>query len=215
MKKKIGLIFNGVWSQYTFATAPKYEPLVKMIYIHDLEAAALEGLDAIIVPFQTNQKVMAQNKALIYDFLAQGKKVFVEGDSTIDWLDAQWEDRPVNNYWWVKDPNKPPVSETDFSHPIYDGLTPRHSCWHTHGSYTSVPSAASVIQKKENGEIITWETNQYGGTLMATTLDPIVEHGVQQITHLDNYVDKLIAWLCDVQVNGTFTIPKENYGIAL
>ena len=213
--KTIGLLFNGVWSHYTFATAPKYKDLIEMIYIHDFDEKSLDGLEALIIPFQSNQKVIAKQKHVIYDFLAKGKKVFIEGDSSMDWIEAKWEDRPVNNYWWVENPNNPPISETDFTHPIYDGLTPRHSCWHTHGSYTSMPTKAKAIQKKPDGEIISWETNQYGGTLFATTLDPIVEHGVQQITHLDNYVDKLILWLSGDKVSGTFEVPRENYGVAV
>lgn len=213
--KTIGLLFNGVWSQYTFATAPKYKDLIKLIYIHDFDETSLEGIDALMIPFQSNQKAIAERKDLIYKFLGQGKKIFIEGDSSMDWLDAKWEDRPTNNYWWVENPDNPPISETDFSHPIYQGLTPRHSCWHTHGAYTSIPEEAKAIQKHPNGEIISWETKQYGGTLFATTLDPIVEHGVQQITHLDNYVDKLIYWLTGDKVSGAFEVPKENYGIAI
>jgi hypothetical protein len=45
-------------------------------------------------------------KDLLYSF-----KIVVEGDSSANWLDATWEDRPVNNYWWVDDPNNSP---TDF-----------------------------------------------------------------------------------------------------
>ena len=213
--KTIGLLFNGIWSHYTFATAPKYKDLIEMVYIHDFDEKSLDGLEALIIPFQSNQKVIAKQKHVIYDFLAKGKKVFIEGDSSINWIEAKWEDRPVNNYWWVENPNNPPISETDFTHPIYDGLSPRHSCWHTHGSYTSMPREAKAIQKKPDGEIISWETNQYGGTLFATTLDPIVEHGVQQITHLDNYVDKLILWLSGDKVSGTFEVPRENYGVAV
>ena len=211
--KTIGLLFNGVWSQYTFATAPKYKHLIKLIYIHDFDEASLEGLEALLIPFQSNQKAIAERKDLIYKFLGQGKKVFIEGDSSMEWLDAKWEDRPTNNYWWVENPNNPPISETDFSHPIYQGLSARHSCWHTHGAYTTIPEEAKAIQKEPNGEVISWETNQYGGTLFATTLDPIVEHGVQQITHLDHYVDQLIYWLSGDKVFGQFEVPKENYGI--
>ncbi len=97
---------------------------------------------------------------------------------------------------------------------MYNGLSPRHSCWHTHGAYTKIPNQAKVIQKKEENDVITWETNQYGGTLLVTTLDPIVEHGIQQITHLDNYVDKLIFWLIGVKVSGKIEFPVENYGIS-
>ena len=213
--KKIGLLFNGVWSHYTFATAPKYVEIIQLVYIHDFNENLLAGLDGLLIPFQSNQNAISEKKELIYGFLAKGKKVFVEGDSSSKWLEAKWEDRPVNNYWWVENPTKPPISETDFTHPVYKGLSARHACWHTHGVYTSIPNNAQVIQKQPNGEIITWQTTQYGGILLATTLDPIVEHGVQQITHLDNYTDNLIEWMCGIRPEGKFEIPKENYGITI
>ena len=196
---KIGLIFNGVWSQYAMATAPKYRDIYTLIYVYDLDHEAVAGLDALVIPFQSNQLALTAKKAVIYDFLAAGKKVFVEGDSSTAWLDARWEDRPVNNYWWVETPNQPPVSQTDYSHPVYQGLTPRQACWHTHGVYTEVPTHAQIIQTNDAGEVISWQTTHYGGTLFATTLDPIVEHGVQQISHLDNYVDRLTVWLSGIR----------------
>ncbi len=152
---KIGLIFNGVWSHYALATAPKYRDLYRLLYIHDLDAAAVQDLAALVIPFQSNQAVLAEKQAVIYDFLAAGNKVFVEGDSSATWLDAQWEDRPVNNYWWVTDPARPPVAHTDYGHPVYRGLTPRQACWHTHGVYTRVPDAAEIIQTNDAGDVIT------------------------------------------------------------
>ncbi|WP_338876703.1 hypothetical protein WBJ53_13705 [Spirosoma sp. SC4-14] len=209
----IGLIFNGVWSHYAMATAPKYRDIYKLIYVYDLTSNAVAGLDALVIPFQSNQQELASRQEVIYSFLNQGKKVFVEGDSTADWLDAQWEDRPVNNYWWVETPNNPPVSATNYHHPIYRGLTPRQACWHTHGVYTRIPPQAEIIQANPEGDVISWETSQYGGTLFATTLDPIVEHGVQQISHLDNYVDKLTEWLSGIKPTpGKMTIDKAMYG---
>ena len=201
---KIGLIFNGVWSQYTFAKAPKYKDIFELLYVYDLSKEKLENMDALCIPFQSNQQALALNKELLYEFLRQDKKIFIEGDSSADWLDARWENRPVNNYWWVTNPENPPVSQTNYNHPIYNGLKPRHACWHTHGAYTKIPEHASVIQRNGDGEVITWETKQYGGTLIATTLDPIVEHGIQQITHLDNYVDKLVDYLVGVKPEGKF-----------
>jgi hypothetical protein len=212
--KKIGLLFNGVWSHYSFAKAPKYRDLYELIYVYDLSSEALDNVCALVVPFQSNHNAIAEKKEMLYDFLAKGNKVFVEGDSSANWLDAQWEDRPVNNYWWVTDPQNPPVTETDDSHPIYNGLKPRHACWHTHGAYTRIPVNAEVIQKNGVGEIISWQTDKYGGTLMATTLDPIVEHGIQQITHLDNYVDRLTEWLCGTKPTGSFETMYADYGIS-
>lgn len=213
--KKIGLVFNGVWSHYTFAMAPKYKDLVELIYIYDLDAEAISVFDALIIPFQSNQLALSERKEAIYAFLRSGKKVFIEGDCTHDWLNAAWEDRPVNNYWWVKDPNDPPVAHTNFEHPVYKGLKPRHACWHTHGAYTRIPEQAEVIQTTAHGEVITWQTTVYGGVLMATTLDPIVEHGIQQITHLDNYTDKLIYFLCGEQPQGVFSFNDADFGITV
>jgi len=215
MNKKIGLIFNGVWSQYTFAKAPKYVNIFELIYVYDITPKYLSQFDALIIPFQSNQKAIVEHKDAILSFLANGKKIFMEGDAAEELFDAKWEDRPVNNYWWVTNPDNPPIAVTDYSHPVYNGLMPRHACWHTHGVYTKVPQSAQIIQQTPNGEIITWQHDILGGTVLATTLDPIVEHGIQQITHLDNYTDKLIYWLCGVQPEGKFEFVLSDFGITV
>ncbi|MBS1913596.1 MAG: hypothetical protein JST22_16535 [Bacteroidetes bacterium] len=211
--KKIGLVFNGVWSQYAFATAPKYRDFYDLLYIHELSLQRAAGYAALAIPFQTNHDVLALHRDVIYDFLGQGGIVYVEGDSSPAWIDAVWEDRPVNNYWWVTDPDRPPVAHTNHDHPVFAGLAPRHACWHTHGVYTRVPDGAEILQTNTHGEIITWQMRRYGGVLFATTLDGIVEHGVQQITHLDNFCDNLTAWLCGVRPSPErMTIAPEAYG---
>ena len=93
-------------------------------------------------------------------------------------------------------------------------MSARHACWHTHGVYTRIPEHARIVQTNGRGEVISWETNHYGGTLFVTTLDPIVEHGIQQITHLDHYVDKLTEWLCGVKPEGRFEMQAAHYGVA-
>ena len=212
--KKVGLIFNGVWSQYAFAMAPKYSQIYELVYIHDVSDATIAGLQALVIPFQSNQRALAEKQDVLYRFLGEGKKIAVFGDSQPEWLDALWEDRPVNNYWWVEDPSNPPISHTDYAHPVYQGLLPRHACWHIHGIYTKIPDHATIVQSNEAGEVITWQTSHYGGTLFASTLDPIVEHGIQQIRHLDNYCDKLTAWLCGLVPQGPFEIDPLCYGVS-
>jgi len=211
---KIALVFNGVWSHYAFAKAEKYKQLIELVYVHDLATTDLNTYEALMIPFQSDHKTIADSSKKIAEFLGSGKKVFVEGDSSAGWLDATWEDRPVNNYWWVEHPQQPPVSKTNFEHPVYHGLTPRHACWHTHGAYTKVPDHAEVLQVNGEQEVITWETGYYGGKLLVTTLDPIVEHGVQQITHLDHYVDQLIEWLIGIKPEGAFVIDSHDYGVS-
>ena len=212
--KPIGLIFNGVWSHYVFATAPKYRDLYELVYVHDLTDTAIAGFRGLAIPFQSNQQALTARQDVLYRFLAAGKKIFVEGDTTADWLDAQWEDRPVDNYWWVANPDKPPVSHTDYAHPLFHGLTPRQACWHLHGIYTRIPAGARVLQTNAAGEVATWEPTEYGGALVCTTLDPIVEHGVQQIRHLDNFCDRMTAWLSGVTpARESLTIDPALYGV--
>lgn len=215
MNKKIGLIFNGVWSHYTFAKTPKYKNIFELVYVYDITPELLSQFEALVIPFQSNMKALVERKDAIFDFLSDGKKIFSEGDTHEALFGAKWEDRPVNNYWWVTNPNNPPIAETDYTHPIYEGLKPRHACWHTHGVFTKIPDGAKIIQQTPDGEIITWQSELYGGIVLATTLDPIVEHGIQQITHLDNYTDKLIFWLCGIKPEGKFEFIQSDFGIAV
>lgn len=192
--KPLAMLFNGVWSQYVVATAPKYRDWIDLVYLYDFAAIDLSRYRGLIIPFQMDHQRLAEQQHKLYDYLAQGGQVVVFGDAGV-WLDAQWQDRPVNNYWWKDNPDKPPVTDTDFSHPLFAGLTPRQTGWHNHGVYTRVPASAEVLQRSDQGEIVCWQTTEYGGVLLAATQDPIVEHGVQQIAHLDHFVDRLLYWL--------------------
>ncbi|MGH8597448.1 MAG: hypothetical protein ACREXT_12390 [Gammaproteobacteria bacterium] len=212
--KPIALVFNGVWSQYAVATAPKYRDYLELLYVHDLDRTSLERFRGLIVPFQSDHSALARHADALYAFLAVGKKIAVFGDSAY-WIDAEWADRPVNNYWWREDPLQPPIAHTHYNHPLFAGLTARQACWHHHGVYSRIPPHAEVLQHTANGEVIAWQTTAYGGVLLAATSDPIVEHGVQQIGHLDHFVDQLVFWLCGVRpAAGKMTVDPSAYGKA-
>ena len=193
-ERPVALVFNGVWSHYAVATAPKYRELVELVYVHDLAEVDLLAYRGLIVPFQSDHEALAARREQLYAFLARGRRMAVFGDSA-HWLEARWAPRPVDNYWWKSDPTRPPITETDFSHPLFATLTPRQAGFHHHGVYLRLPRGAEVLQRSRDGEVVTWQTREYGGELLASTMDPIVEHGVQQVGHLDLLVDRLIWWL--------------------
>ena len=193
--KPIALIYNGVWSQQAFAGMSRYREAYDLVYTHDFDAASLGGYRAVVVPFQSNQAALAARREALFSVLRDGRKLVFFGDTTPEVVPAIWAYRHVNNYWWKTDPDNPPVAWTDHEHPVYRGLSPRHARWHNHGVYTAIPKKAAVIQTNGEGEVITWQTHEFGGTLFASTKDPIVEHGIQQIRHLHNYCDKLTEWL--------------------
>jgi len=191
----IAMLFDGVWSQYAVATAPKYRDFFELIHTHDFSSERLHLHQALLIPFQSNQILLCELSHVIFDFLAMGRRVAVFGDAS-DWIGGQWQERPVDNSWWARQPAEPPIIWTDFSHPLFAGLTERQAGWHHHGVYASIPLEARILQRSRLGEVVCWETHAHGGTLLAAMSDPIVERGVQQIRHLDHFVDRLVYWLC-------------------
>ncbi|MEO0473862.1 MAG: hypothetical protein AAF206_29910 [Bacteroidota bacterium] len=59
----IGLIFNGVWSHYTFAKATKYRDLYELVYVYDLTDEKVAKYDALVIPFQSNQRELTAHLA--------------------------------------------------------------------------------------------------------------------------------------------------------
>src|SRR5262245_11813952 len=124
---RIGLVFNGVWSHWAFATSPKYRSIYRLLYVHELDYARIRDLDALVIPFQSDHAALLEKRAVLDRFLALGRKIAVFGDSRPEWMGAVWENRPVDNWWWQRDPSSPPLVDTDRSHPLYGRLEPRHS----------------------------------------------------------------------------------------
>ncbi len=211
--KPIAMIFNGVWSQYAVATAPKYRDWIDLVYVHDLASLVWSDYRGVIVPFQSDHATLGAHRDAIYGFLAGGGRMAVFGDAR-QWIDAEWADRPVDNHWWLTQPDRPPVQTLDFGHPLFAGLTARQAGWHHHGVYLRMPPAARVLQRSRDGEVVSWTTTEYGGELLAGTQDPIVEHGVQQIRHLDHFVDQLVTWLGGSRPSAArMSIDEADYGV--
>lgn len=213
-ERPIALVFNGVWSQYAVATAPKYRDLIDLVYVHDLPRVDLSAYRGVIVPFQSDHTALAAEQARLYAYLSGGGRLAVFGDSA-HWLDAEWVTRPLDNHWWKTEPTSPPVAHTRFDHPLFATLTPRQAGFHHHGVYLRIPPGAEVLQRSRDGDVVTWQTESYGGVLLASTMDPIVEHGVHQIGHLDALVDRLLWWLGEVWPPATgFSVDISAYGQA-
>lgn len=205
---RIGLLFNGVWSHWAFARSQKYRPHYRLLYVQDLEESDLAGLEALVVPFQMSVPAMTRIAPWLEAFCRRGGRLVVFGDAELPWLGCKWVDRPVDNYWWKTNPDHPPVRDTDHRHPLYSQLQPRHAGWHHHGAFRSIPSGARVIQRNREKEPITWQHAVGDGFVFASTKDPIVEHAVQQIRHLDRYCDALTEWLTGVRPSGVFVPPE-------
>ncbi len=66
--KQIGLVFNGVWSQYAMATSPKYRDIYELIYVHEFSYERIQHLRALIIPFQSNQEALVSARTRSISF---------------------------------------------------------------------------------------------------------------------------------------------------
>jgi len=85
--KPIALLFNGVWSQYIFAKAPKYRDFYRLVYTYQLSSETLDGCASLVIPFQSNHHEISRRRAVIERFLAEGKTVVCFGNAHRDWID--------------------------------------------------------------------------------------------------------------------------------
>ena len=111
--------------------------------------------------------------------------------------------RVWSNWAFATAAEYPPISRST------DQLAQRHC----HGAFTALPLGAYVIQRNAAGEPITWEMAYGRSTRLVPTKDPIVEHGVQQIRHLDHYNDGLTHRLCNARPTGPFTLERHWYAV--
>lgn len=196
MDKRIGLIFNGVWSQQLFVDATPFKQYYSLLYIHDLADIDLSAYHALVVPFQSHHGTLTALRGSLLTYCRQGGRLALFGDQPEDLLPGMcWAERHVDNTWWRTHPDQPPITWTDESHPLYGTLKPRQRAWHHHGVYTGVPAGARILQRSRDNEIVTWQTQAFGGLVFASTKDPLVEHGIFQIRHLDPYLNAFTTWI--------------------
>ncbi|NJK89163.1 MAG: hypothetical protein HC923_06990 [Myxococcales bacterium] len=187
----------------------KYRDALRVLYVHDLETEPLDRLRAVVVPFQTHHGQMRRCLPRLLHFAERGGTVVVFGDGWLDDLGATWEPRPLDNSWWKRNPEDPPV-RTVRAHALLQTIERRSASFHHHGVYVTTPVNAETVQVSRAGEVVSWDLRLGNGRIFASTQDPIVEHGVQQIRHLDGYVSALVSWLSGDAPTGSFELPDSH-----
>ncbi len=195
----MSVVLTGSTPVAGFAAAAR-QGLLEPVALADFTLARVSRHKALVVPFRSHHSRLWDHRAVLFEFLRMGGRVFLQADAPIPWLSgAVWEDRPGRNYWWVTQPESAASTQADSGHPAFMGMRSPHECWHARGAYTQLPPGAHIIQKNPSGETLTWQTAQFGGLLLVTTLDPLpdAEPGIQRLSPFDRYCDQLTGWLLD------------------
>ena len=194
----MAVIVTGLAPVGGFAAAAARQGLLEPVALADLTLDRVRRYRALIVPFGAHHSRLSDRRAVLFEFLRMGGRVLLQADAPVPWLsDAVWEDRPGRNYWWMTHEQRAAAPRVDSSHPAYLGMRAPHECWHSRGAYTHLPVGAHIIQRHPHGDVLTWQTAQFGGLLLVTTLDPLpdAEPGIQRLSPFDHYCDQLAGWL--------------------
>jgi hypothetical protein len=194
----MGVLLTSLAAPSGFAAAAASQGLIEIVRLADFSIQRLLHLRALVVPFRTHHSRLWDHRATLFEFMRLGGRVFLQADAPVPWLSgAIWEDRPGRNYWWVTQPERTPSKYIDSGHPAFMGMRSPHECWHARGAYTQTPPGAHIIQQNPSGDTLTWQTAQFGGLLLVTTLDPLpdAEPGVQRLSPFDRYCEQLTSWL--------------------
>jgi len=197
------LIYSGTKWQYDIFNTEKYrEKFGKLLHVYEMSPETLSEVDAIIIPRESNQEALLNNKEIVQDFINSGKTVVSFGEISVPWLpDAVWLDRyPKFQYketvnWDKGNLFTEPYRMIDPEHPILKNLTLEDLQWHFHGVFKAPDTADVLVEYAEYGDVLYIDTKKYKGNILATTLDPIVHAGYGVIKKTQKFLDSVLDWL--------------------
>lgn len=196
----IGVLDAGTYyHSRTFATAELKPYIDKIIYIRELDDAALAQCDVFIVSCRTNPALLIPHRERFARFLAQGKTLVAMGETGAEqWIDGLvWTHCPVN-FWWWKEPNPDAgLRVATPEHSLFDYITLADATWHQHGTFTVPHGAVSIIDKAGAGSVLYEDTSSTPGRLIVTSLDPMYHHGSYFMPATTRFLQGFFPWLKD------------------
>lgn len=177
-----------------------YAPLFSdLIELPDLPIANLTTHPTLLIPCRTNGARLAEHRAQLADYLAQGGFLVVMGETRPDlFLDGVTFDPVPTNFWWWLDPNADlGVRIASPAHPLMALLGRKDITWHVHGTIGLQEGGQKLAQWQdpENGGAILIDSSRGKGRLLITTLDPIYHHGSGFMPATTQFLDIFLPWL--------------------
>ncbi|HOO34251.1 MAG TPA: hypothetical protein PK466_12965 [Thermotogota bacterium] len=198
------LIYSGTkWQEDIFNTEKYRERFGTLLHVADISEETLNPLDAIIIPRESNQEALLEKAELIRQFVENGKTIVSFGEISVPWLpDADWYDKyPKFKYnkeaqnWDKGDLFTEPYKMLLPEHPILKNLVIEDLQWHFHGVFKAPETAEVLVEYGDYGDVLYIDSKKYPGTILATTLDPIVHAGYGVVKKTQKFLDSVLDWL--------------------
>ncbi|CAB3845679.1 hypothetical protein LMG26846_01714 [Achromobacter insuavis] len=196
----IAALDAGTYYHHRTFRTPELAPYIdRVIYLPELDDAALEGCDALIVSCRINPELLVAQRARLARFLAAGKTLVAMGETgSHRWLDGvRWTDCEVNFWWWKTPGADPGLRLAAPDHSLFRYLTLADVTWHQHGTYAPPPGAVSLVDKVGAGSVLYEDRCSTAGRLIVTSLDPMYHHGSYFMPATSRFLRGFLPWLKD------------------
>ncbi|WP_018751645.1 hypothetical protein [Paenibacillus sanguinis] len=195
--RRIAVIYGGNAHQHRTFNQPRYRRwLEKIIYLPEMNDAALDEIEVLLVPSQLHTGLMACNKAAIDAFLKRGGTVVAWGAQPTPLLPGHgWEFRPTNFWWWLEPEPKSGLVLTAPEFGLFQYVTLEDATWHHHGFFHPPAEARIIIEAEGEGAIFYVDKSSTPGTLIMMTLDPEYHYGSYFMPATERFLNGFFPWL--------------------
>lgn len=187
--KRLGVAYGGSLPEHRVIEDPRFAPwFAKTVYLPDLTAESLADLDGLYVPEGSNHRRLLAASEPVGRFLERGGTVLVFGDHPVGWIpNLSWEFRPAL---------ASPKLMADCTELSYHAAVPSiEKIWHHHGVLRPPPGAQTLLWTEDGAGVLYLDRVSTGGTILATTLDPMRHAGETLHLGASTYLELFLPWV--------------------
>ncbi len=204
-RPRIGVLHGGASYHLRTLADPRVARHVDQpLYLPDLEPAALDGIDVLLVCDRVHPELLRRRAVDVLGVARRGGTLAVLGEVHAErWIPGlSLEPRPTNFLWW-RTGDDPGIRPRSPEHPLWSRLRARDVTWHFHGLLHPPPGATPLVVVEEDGRdagaILYEDRATTRGRLLITTMDPTYHHGSNFMPAASGFLLGLLDWLA----NGT------------
>jgi hypothetical protein len=195
----LAAVYGGSASHHRALTEPRYAQHLTggLLYLPDLTATDLTGLDAVLVPERLHRGLLTAAAPRLRALLDAGGTVvaFAGGEPVPEFLPGvRWTHRPTNYWWWLEPGADLGLRSPHPEHPLFGHLELGDCTWHYHG-VLDPPAGAQPLVELPTGETLLYvDEVSTPGRLVIATLDPLSHFGSYFMPATRRFLDGFLPW---------------------
>lgn len=190
-------VYNGSGPQHYVFHESRFAGAFDRI-VHQLNLGQLdpENVGTLIVPSRMHRENLHEHSHVLESLLSAGGDLLLFGKQPRPVLPGiDFESRPTNFWWWLEEHGDSGLRFPDVEYVFFDHVEPEDCEWHFHGVFDPPAHAEVMVKADDGGAILYLDRRSYGGTLVATSLDPFYHFGSRFMPATERFLEGLFLWL--------------------